>query len=255
MINQIRADFYRLSHGWGIYLTLIFTVIYSAIINVQQIVGGIMVTGDSMSRLNSSGTWTLNDGIHASTLSSSVLIYVFISIFVITIGYEFSQKTYKNTLVSGITRSQFVISKYLIMLLNIFVLIVVYFGTSIISGLLSNRKVGVGWQELLTTTLNTSLVIAFFISVTFGIAILVLISTLSIVMSSLFIVIFPMIVSIINNLVNWGWLKYFDFFSVAIKISLRIIPNNQLWNYMLVSVFVLIVTVGLSIIFIRNKEL
>lgn len=254
MINQLRTDFYRLSHTWGILLTLIFTITYSFIITSNNIVGGIMVTGDSMSKL-SVVSWTLKDGINASTLSSTLLIYIFIGIFVMTIGYEFSQRTYKNTLVSGITRSQFIISKYLIMLLNIFCLILIYFLTSIVSGMISSRTVGTSWQNLFSMVFNTSLVIAFFISVVFGMAILVLLLTSSVVIGSLFIVIFPILITTLHNIANWDWLKYFDFFSAAMKISLKLTPRNQLWNYVLVSLTVLIVTMILSVVLIKQKEL
>lgn len=255
MINQLRTDFYRLNHTWGILFTLVCTVVYSFLITSNKIVGGIMVTGDSMAKLSNHSIWTLKDGINASTLSSSLLIYLFIGIFVMTIGYEFSQKTYKNTLVSGITRSQFIISKYLIMLFNIFCLILIYFLTSIGSGIISSRIAGTSWQNLFSTVINTSLVIAFFISVVFGIAILILLLTSSVVISSLFIVVFPILITTFHNITNWDWLKYFDFFSVAVKISLKLISSDQLWNYIFVSLGVLMVTVILSIILIKQKEL
>jgi len=255
MLNQLRTDFYRLSRSWGIYITLAVTIAYSIVIIVNNTVGGIMVTSDSMKSLDSNSVWTLKDGLNASTLSSSLLMYLFIAIFVITIGYEFSQKTYKNTLVSGITRFQFIISKYLMILLNIFVMTLVYFFTAIISGVITGRKVGMSWGSLLTQTLNHSIVIAFFISIVFGIAILILLATSSVVISSIFIVIFPVIISVLNNIVQWTWLKYIDFFTAAVKISLKLIPNSQLWNYVWVSLIILFVTMFLSIVIIRNKEL
>lgn len=255
MLNQLRTDFYRLSHTLGIYLTLLFAIGYSAVITGKNIVGGIMVTTDSMAKLDSSKLWTLKDGINASTLSSSLLVYAFIGIFVMTVGYEFSQKTYKNTLVSGITRTQFIISKYLVMLINIFALSLIYFFTSIVTGMLLSRSVGTSWSKLLATVFKTSLVIAFFISVIFGLAILVLLLTSSIVTGSIFIVICPILVTTLHNIANWSWLKYFDFFSVAMKISLGLIPNNQLWNYISVSLLVLLITIVLSVVVIRNKEM
>ncbi|KRO00576.1 ABC transporter permease [Companilactobacillus kimchiensis] len=255
MLNQLRTDFYRLSHTWGIYITFACTILYAAMIVINNVVGGIMVTGDSMAKLNSNDIWTLKNGLNAATLSSSLLVYLFIGIFVITIGYEFSQKTYKNTLVSGITRSQFIISKYLVMLINIFLLTLIYFITSIVSGLICNRSVGTSWSNLLSQTINNSIVIAFFISIVFGIAILVLLLTSSNVAGSIFIVVFPVIISVLNNIANWTWLKYIDFFSAAMKISLKLVTNGQLWNYVIVSFVVLLATIITSTIVIKNKEL
>lgn len=111
MINQLRTDFYRLRHTWGIYITLIVTIAYSVIITLNNIVGGIWVVPIPTKILNrlSNKIWTIKDGLSAVSMSSTLLMYVFIGIFVITIGYEFSQKTYKNTLTSGITRFSFVV--------------------------------------------------------------------------------------------------------------------------------------------------
>ncbi|AUI71298.1 ABC transporter permease [Companilactobacillus alimentarius] len=255
MLNQLRADFYRLSHTMGIYLTLLVTIIYSAIITGKELIGGIIVSDYSMKELNSIKVWSLKDGINASTLSSSLLVYIFIGIFVMTIGYEFSQKTYKNTLVSGITRTQFIVSKYLIMLINIFAFSLIYFFTSIVTGMTLSRSVGTSWSSLLTMIFKTSLVIAFFISVIFELAILVLLLTSSIVTGSVFIVAFPILVATLHNIADWSWLKYFDFFSVALKISLKLIPNNQLWNYISISLVVVLITMVLSVVVIRNKEM
>ncbi|WP_334332842.1 MULTISPECIES: ABC transporter permease [unclassified Companilactobacillus] len=255
MLNQLRADNFRLRHTLGIYLTLLFTIVYSAFITGKSIVGGILVTDDSMDKLDSVKIWTIKDGINASTLSSSLLLYVLISIFVIIIGTEFSQKTYKNTLVSGITRTQFVLAKYVLMLLSIFVLIITYFLTSVVMGMILSRTTGSSWSELMSIILKDSLVIAFFISVIFGLGILILFLTSSIVFSSIFIVVCPIFVTVLNNLVDWSWLKYIDFFRAAVKISLRLVSTQQIWIYILTSMVVLIITIFCSVYVINNKEL
>lgn len=255
MINQIRADSYRLRRTLGIYLTFLVTIMYSILITGKKIIEGILVTGDSMAKLVSIKNWTIKDGINASTLSSSLLLFMFISIFVITIGYEFSQKTYKNTLVSGITRTQFIVSKYLLMLFNILILILIYFSTSIVTGIILSRPIGSNWISLLLIALKTSLLISFFISVIFGMAILLLLLTGSVIIGSVFIIVCPFLITMLNNLLDLSWLKYFDFFSAAVKISLQMISNNQLWIYMIVSLVVLLVTISFSVIIIKNVEL
>lgn len=257
MINQLRTDFYRLRHTWGIYITLIVTIAYSVIITLNNIVGGIWVVPIPTKILNrlSNKIWTIKDGLSAVSISSTLLMYVFIGIFVITIGYEFSQKTYKNTLTSGITRFSFVVSKYITMLLNIFILMLIYYSTSILVGLINHRTVGVNWITLLTDALDFSVVISFFISIAFGIAIVILLVTGSIVVSSVFIVLFPIIISTLSQFVKWNWLKYFDFFSTALKIAFGMISSDQLWKYILISFIVLILTVESAILIIKNKEL
>ncbi|EEI24978.1 hypothetical protein [Lentilactobacillus hilgardii] len=127
MINQLCADFYRQTHTLGHYLLLILVILFSIVVVYSKQVGGVMVSApvDVLERL-STVPWTLLSGIHGLTISSSVLMYAFISIFVMVIGYEFSQQTYKNTLVSGISRSGFIIAKLVTMLLDIFMQIVIF---------------------------------------------------------------------------------------------------------------------------------
>ncbi|WP_225429063.1 hypothetical protein [Lentilactobacillus hilgardii] len=106
---------------------MILVILFSIVVVYSKQVGGVMVSApvDVLERL-STVPWTLLSGIHGLTISSSVLMYAFISIFVMVIGYEFSQQTYKNTLVSGISRSGFIIAKLVTMLLDIFMQIVIF---------------------------------------------------------------------------------------------------------------------------------
>lgn len=143
MINQLRADFYRQTHTFGHYLLLILVILFSVITVYSKNVGGIMVSApaDFLGRL-ANMQWTLLSGTRGLTISSSVLMYAFISIFVMVIGYEFSQQTYKNTLVSGISRSGFIIAKFVTMLLDIFIQVIAFYLAGILTGIALGRKIG-----------------------------------------------------------------------------------------------------------------
>src|SRR5699024_1455809 len=134
-------------------------------------------------------------------------------------------------------------------------LILIYFSTSIVTGIILSRPIGSNWISLLLIALKTSLLISFFISVIFGMAILLLLLTGSVIIGSVFIIVFLFLITMLNNLLDLSWLKYFDFFSAAVKISLQMISNNQLWIYMIVSLVVLLVTISFSVVIIKNVEL
>ncbi len=120
MINQLRADTYRITHSIGFYITLLLVISYSVLITESKSIGGIMVNADqSLLAHLANSNWTILDSIRGLTMSSSALMYVIMSLFVIIIGYEFSQKTYKNTLVSGISRFKFIMAKYVMLLFTI----------------------------------------------------------------------------------------------------------------------------------------
>lgn len=256
MINQLRADTYRLSHSVGFYLTLLVVIGYSGLITKTKTIGGIMVNANetALNRL-SQANWTLLDGIRGLTISASMLMYIILGLFVITIGYEFSQHTYKNTLTSGISRFQFILAKYIILLISVFITILIYFLTVIITSLTIGRTLGTSWSHLLGTTLLTATTIAFFISVVFSMAILILVITNSTVISAVFIVLFPLAVTTIHMLASWNWLKYIDFFGASNEISLGNLSISQFGPYLLTCGIILVTCVAVSLLAIREKEL
>lgn len=256
MINQLRADFYRQTHTFGHYLLLILVILFSVITVYSKNVGGIMVSApaDFLGRL-ANRQWTLLSGTRGLTISSSVLMYAFISIFVMVIGYEFSQQTYKNTLVSGISRSGFIIAKFVTMLLDIFIQVIAFYLAGILTGIALGRKIGTSWGNLFSTTLLTAVIVTFFIDVVFSMAIVILMLTSSLIGSAIFIVAFPMLISILSMITKWNWLKYIDFFSVTVKISLKEITVNQFQPYIWTSFAILAVCFGLSLTIIKRKEL
>lgn len=257
MINQFRADFYRQIHTITIYV-LAFLVIVLAFLTVKyESVGGIMMTGAIQNGLDQvlSDHWTQILAVRGLTVSSSLLLYVFFAIFVTTFGTEFVQKTYKSSLTSGISRTNFLFSKYLLMLLNIFILDIIYFLTGILTSYFLGHGIGVNFSNLVNTTLGTSLVISFFISVLFGVTTLLLLITNSIVISSVFIIVFPVIVTMIHTLFKWDWLKYLDFFSITTQFTIKQVTLSDMIPYLEVGLALLIASYVLSNFLLHNKEL
>ncbi|MFD1411182.1 ABC transporter permease [Lapidilactobacillus gannanensis] len=255
MINQIRADFYRQRHTWGSYLTVLLTIIFSATITAQRSVGGIMINGtDLLQRLENS-KWTVLSGLQSATLSSSVLLYGYLGIFVIVIGYEFSQSTYKNTLISRISRLQFVLAKFLTLFLDLLGLVGIFYITAFLTG----RIVGRAWGEPLPTLLGhlaiMILTVAFFINVIFGIGLLLLVVTHSTVIAAVTIAVWPLLVSLIGMTTQWSWLKYFDFMGTAQQITTQSLATIKFAPIIGTSLGLIVVIIVGSTIAIRHQEL
>ncbi|BDR54959.1 ABC transporter [Bombiscardovia apis] len=258
MINQMRADLYRQSRTKGLYILLALTIALSVLITASKQVGGVMVTDEDLGKQMTEMTqmsWSALTGVKAMTMSSSLLMYFYIGLFVIVVGYEFSQKTYKNTLISGISRLQFIAAKYVVLLVDLLVLSAIYYAASIITSLIAGRGIGESWGTLLSDTAVMTIAIAFFMSVIFSLAIILLMATGSTIIPAVFVIIWPIAVAMLTFFAHWSWLKYVDFVTVAQNVSLSIITSSQLWPYIGVSLGILALTIVGSALIIRNKEL
>lgn len=259
MLNQIRADFYRQSRTLGFYLTLIVTCIYGGVVTYNESVGGISVNppvGSTrlLDRL-AQKSWSVLDGLHSSMFSTSALLYVFIAFFVIVFGHEFSQQLYKNTLLTGISRLGFILAKYLMLLLDILMTMALFYATVVITGLVDGRAWGATAQQLGQESLIIWLLAAFFISVIFSFAILLLLATNSQVISAIFIVIWPVVIALLHQFLSWSWLRYFDFFNTTIQIATKQLSTSMQFRYLGVSLLSLILSIAGSTLLMRRKEL
>ena len=105
MINQIRADLYRQSHSIGMAIITLLTIVWAMLSTQQEAVGGVSVNApEKMLNRLIAKHWSVLDGIHAANFAGTFMLWLFIVALVIVFSREFSQKTYKNTLVSGISR-------------------------------------------------------------------------------------------------------------------------------------------------------
>ncbi|WP_125605227.1 ABC transporter permease [Lapidilactobacillus bayanensis] len=256
MIAQIRADLYRQRHTLGTFITALLIVIYAILIVGFKTVGGVMVsaTEKPLEALDNK-SWSILDSIHAATLSSTVLLYLFIGLFTIVIGYEFNHHLYKNTLVSGLSRLQFILAKYFTLVVNFIIFMGLYYLTAFLSALIVQRPMGTSVGELLLALGTTLWTTTFFVSVIFSLAILVLIATSSLVISAVFVVLWPILIGTITLITNWHWLEYADFFGVANRIAFGLIRSDQLFGYIMVSFCVLVMSIFISTMLIRRKEL
>jgi ABC-2 type transport system permease protein len=256
MINQLRADWYRQWHTVGFYIVIIFSAFYGAFATWQHVLSGLIVNAPEklMDQLIAK-KWSVLDTLHAVTISSSFLLYVFIALVVILVGYEFSQHTYKNSLITGISRLQFVLSKYLMLLVDLCLCVALFYGSAVTYALLEGARLGASVGTLWRQGLLLGGTITFFMSVVFALAILILLATGSLVISTIFAVVWPLLISMIHSFVNWHWLIYLDFLNSSMKITLGQISSNEQWRYLGVSVGLLIFAILGATLVIRRREL
>lgn len=256
MINQMRADFYRQSHSWGVWVIAGLAGLYAWFSIHAQSVGGITVNPPQKLLVAlAQKHWSVKDGLHASVINSSVLLYLFIGLLVIVVGYEFSQHTYKNTLISSISRLQFILAKYLTLVIDLLIGFIGYEVVVLLTGSLSGWQLGATWPQLIGQALVIALASTFFVSVIFSLAIGVLVDSGSVVIATVFAVLWPLSMALLQSLSGWHWLQYIDFFGAVAKIAVGQIAISLLGRYIAVSLVILIVTIGMSAIVMRQKEL
>lgn len=213
MFNMARADSYRLAHSKGFYVTEI-VLIGLIIVNVATQSLSMVLGSDRLRAFQSTVThldWTGAQSIKMMSSMASLLIYILLPIFSITIGFEFSRDIYKNPLSSGMTRLNYFISKYIIYLfLSLFQLILYYTLIYLTSGIQHGfgHTNGLFWTSMLRTFgvqyLNFTAL--------FTLAMLVMYLSFSVLITVIFTIIFPIILSIFFQIFPHAhWINLFAF--------------------------------------------
>lgn len=211
---MIRADLYRLLHSKGFYITeavLIFAISLSIMTKTAGTMGANTQDLEKFQIASQAKVWNSITSVSAMSSMASILIYLILPLFIMTIGFDFSRKIYKNPLSSGMTRINYFISKYFVFLVLIFLQFVFYYGTIFIVSGLKN-----GWGNpssyflhkiIFTIGLQVISLLAIF-----AISIFIMYLSFSTVASIIFTIVFPLIISIISAVFkHTTWLKYFDF--------------------------------------------
>ena len=257
MINQIRADFYRQRRSIGMLILLIATVALGIGTTWGRTTMGITTGGEEyahqLSAIERQGT--VRTGLQAGAASASSLVYFYIAVFVIVIGSEYSQHTLKNTLTSGISRIQFILGKYVTILIDIILLTLCYFITILITGLALGRKPGADWGVLGKDVAVMTLLVSFCISVIISLGIVLLIIAKSLVAPAVAIVIWPVLIGLVESTAKWQWLKYFDFVGFGEQIVLNTLKADQAWIYAGASVGVVLAAIIGSALIISKQEI
>ncbi|HAY53681.1 ABC transporter permease [Schleiferilactobacillus harbinensis] len=254
MMRIFKSDLYRLFHTTGFWLTLAVTLIAAVVSAANKAIGGITMGTSALENM-AAPNWTVYNTARYLSFSTTYLPYVFIGLFVILIGYEFSQQTYKNTLTAGIGRWQFIISKNLTLLLTVGVLIALFFFSGVLTSAIAGRPMGAALGKIISRILLYTGSQLVGIAAVYALATVLLVLFHSTVIAAVFIVVFPLFVPGLNTFVHWSWLKYIDFLSTSQNLTAGILSNQTLGRFILVSVLTTIIAWLASALILKNQEL
>lgn len=117
MIQTIRADFYRLFHSKGFWITelvLLANILLGAIYKVSSRFGtSISTDSQDVAQQVPEKMTGINALAHFSGHSDSIIFFTLI-IVCLLLGVDLSRKLYKNSLAHGISRTEFFLSKTLV---------------------------------------------------------------------------------------------------------------------------------------------
>jgi ABC-2 type transport system permease protein len=220
---------------------------------LTQTVGRVGVNvGDDAEKVAATANW---DGIHSLinfSGMSSFLIYFLISLFVVTIGQDLSKGLLKNLFSSGVSRSHFFLSKYLVFNVIALIQFVLYYALTFIVGSIVNG-VGSGPANFLGRFIGAFAMQLLLLQAVFAVGLVILYLTFKPVWSVLTIIIFPLVVAIVGSVMKLDWMKYLDFQgSMGSTFSL---PHKELIGLLISSCAVLIICVGASYTYFQKKDL
>ncbi|MGM0123153.1 hypothetical protein IGI37_000519 [Enterococcus sp. AZ194] len=251
MFRLIKADFYRLLHTKGFIATGVAVIAYAVMLVFTGSAGGIGVNQDLVKPVGVD----LKTSVDAGVFSSSVLVYLLIGVFVMVIGYEFSQKNYKNSLTAGVSRLQFIVAKYISEVFYLSFFIVLYFATIMVTAFLRFGSTQTDFFSFMLQTLLLAIAMGLLISVVFSLATLLQVGLGSMIGSAIFIVAYPLVIQIIFNITNWEQLKYFDFLGFIQILGVGQLKFDEILPYVITSAVVTVLSLVASTVVIRNKEL
>lgn len=254
MLRLIQADLYRLTRTTSIYVTLIiFTALFVLSI-ITESVGTLGVDNEQVNTTMQALEWDFLTAVQSFSVSACVLIYCFIIYYVHIFSTEFSNRTYKNILMSGTSRSTYLFSKLTMLFLMILgstigiyvinaIVSLIYYGkpTSFPEGFwISN----VQFIFALSLCIMVYYIVASFLQILFN----------STIAAIIFIVLAPIAVQILQVIQSWEWLQYIDLLSFTQAFRLGFIEGTDLIPYVLINGGIVIVVIIMNITLLKTKE-
>ncbi|GFH43418.1 ABC transporter [Lactococcus hodotermopsidis] len=244
MIKLIKADLYRLVRSTGFYITLLAI----ALVN-----GGItyLLTSDFNEGANTSFHELVSEEQGGYT---TIIIYFAVSLFVIIFGHEFSQLTYKNSLISGASKLEFILSKYVTILLAFMMLTYLCFFSTVVVAFVRFGAADMNLFVMIGNLLAVGFGVAVIVSIIFSLAMLLLIVTGSTVVAISFAILYHIVIVIVQLLLHWQFLTYLSFLDFG-----NLLDAPLTFNIAAPYVAITFVVISLSLVFstiaIKKKEL
>ncbi|GFH43417.1 hypothetical protein Hs30E_19680 [Lactococcus hodotermopsidis] len=250
MLNLIKSDFYRLMRSKGFYITVIVEILItlaffylltadissSGTVKIEQTSGGLIQS--------LKGTMS---GMGSATTQIS---YFAISLFVILVGHEFSMQTFKNSLTSGISKTSFVLGKYVTTLLAFMLIAATMFVTYFLAGMMKFGSGDTNIPKLLGEMVFMTIGNGLILSILFAIAMLILVVTHSSVAAIAFAIIYPAVIPTVLFVVKVDVLKYLSFLSYGWQLDEL---SKDSLPYLIIGLVVIVVSLVSSSLILKKK--
>ncbi|MEI5989229.1 hypothetical protein A5881_000717 [Enterococcus termitis] len=257
MLRLIQADFYRLFHSKSFYVILLAIFGMASIVlsfHFFPAIGPNEATYKLVLKMKNEA-WNTKVAFQGALATYPFLIYLFISFFIMSSGYEFSQKCYKNTLTSGVSRATFCIAKNTVQWLMVTLGTAIYFGLIFIFSYFKYGMTDSDSGSLVNDMLYAGFCLALGISFILSLANIILIITTSNVAATVFIAVSPLLIPMIRLNTGWNWVVYFDFVTLAQSMAFYELSGKALFPYIVVYIVLIICSTTISISVIKRKEL
>ena len=254
MLRLMQADFYRLTRTKSVYIILSLFISLFIVSTLTETVGTIGVTNEQVNAATNATAWDFILAMKYFTVTACILIYCFIVYYINIFSIEFSNRTYKNILMAGTSRSAYLFSKLsMLFLMIISTTIIIYFIITLVCFFYYGKPADLP-DNYLMSTLQFIVGLSLCIMVYYILASFLQILFNSIVAAIIFIVLAPLAVQILQVIQGWDWLKYIDYLSLTQLFGLGAIQGADLLPYIYINGVIVVVAIALSIILLKRKE-
>lgn len=255
MTHLMEADFYRLFRSKGFWINQIL-LITATISMVLSKIGGFVGVQESLEQAiggNVQITWTAEQTLIASAQMAPILLYFFIILFTIVVGYDLVHETLKNLITTGVSRLKFFILKYLIFLLMTGLQFVFYYALAFIVGGLKNG-IGTFGADYWLKFFQAFLLQFIALQAIFAIAFLVIYLLNSSVIAVLSVIVLTLLVSIFATQFS-STLKFIAYFDFQSHLGLAIRASGEYWTRsIIVSLSVIVICLFSAYTHFKKKD-
>lgn len=254
MIRLMQADFYRLTHTKSVYIVVTLFISFFIFSTLSGAVGTIGVSNETIQETVTAVQWDFILAMQYFTVTASMLIYCYIVYFLNIFSVEFSNRTYKNILMAGTSRSTYIFSKLLMLFLMIIsTTVLIYLINAAVCFFYYGKPADLPegyWISILQFIMGLALcimvyyILASFLQILFN----------STVAAVVFIVLAPFAVQILQVVQGWEWLKYIDYLSLTQSFGLGVIQGTDLLPYIYINAIIVLVAIACSIMLLKRKE-
>lgn len=257
MVNQIKADFYKLSRSKVFWFTQIALLIFVALC----IYNGVFIQsgyGDAererVSQYFSEVKRTGCTSIQVLLNMGRMVIYIMFPIFKLMIGNELTSQTYKNILSTGQSRKRYLLTKYI----EFSIVVLIEFLVYLLSGFFIGTCLhGIGQlNESILQIIAGFLLVYFSMIIFFAMMMLVLYLSFSNVAALLFGVFYSIItLFLLNPSLHLDGIKYFNFWNWSSFLPIDFLTFYDLGWMIFSGSLVLFLSISGSVAIFRKKDL